>query len=104
MPSLLHTPDPSAAISAVDPYHRPVIHSATDRSAPSVVRLEPLPEVATARPIDTAESFRDLPGLTLLESARPGRNARWTYLTADPVAILAEPAPGGDPSLHRSRE
>jgi len=97
MPSLLHTPDPSAAISAVDPYHRPVIHSATDRSAPSVVRLEPLPEVATARPIDTAESFRDLPGLALLESARPGRNARWTYLTADPVAILAEPAPGGDP-------
>ena len=82
---------------SVDPYHRPVIHVATERSAPSVVRLEPLPEVAAARPIDTAEAFRDLPGLALLESARPGRNARWTYLTADPVAILTEPAPGGDP-------
>jgi len=74
-----------------------VIHAATDRSAPSVVRLEPLPDVAAARPIDTAEAFRDLPGLALLESARPGRNARWSYLTADPVAILTEPAPGGDP-------
>jgi para-aminobenzoate synthetase component 1 len=44
-----------------------------------------------------AEAFRDLPGLALLESARPGRNARWTYLTADPVAVLGEPAGGTDP-------
>ena len=60
-------------------------------------RLEPLPEIADARPIDIAEALRDLPGLVLLESARPGRNARWTYLSADPVAVLAEPAVGGDP-------
>ncbi|MDP9184306.1 MAG: hypothetical protein M3O29_01385, partial [Actinomycetota bacterium] len=52
------------------------------------VRLRRLPgRIAVARPIDVAEGFRDLPGLALLESARPGRNARWTYLTADPVAI-----------------
>ncbi|HLQ48273.1 MAG TPA: aminodeoxychorismate synthase component I [Candidatus Dormibacteraeota bacterium] len=38
-----------------------------------------------------------MPGLALLESARPGRNARWTYLTADPVAVLEAPSPGGDP-------
>jgi len=44
-----------------------------------------------------AEAFRDLPGLVLLESARPGRNARWTYLTADPVAVLETPAAGPDP-------
>ncbi len=49
------------------------------------------------RAIDVAESFRDLPGLALLESARPGRNARWTYLTADPVAVLESPAAGNDP-------
>jgi para-aminobenzoate synthetase component 1 len=49
------------------------------------------------RPIDAAEGFRDLPGLALLESARPGRNARWTYLTADPVAVLETPASGPDP-------
>jgi para-aminobenzoate synthetase component 1 len=49
------------------------------------------------RAIDVAESFRDLPGLVLLESARPGRNARWTYLTADPVAVLEAPAAGHDP-------
>jgi para-aminobenzoate synthetase component 1 len=49
------------------------------------------------RPIDVAELFGDLAGLALLESARPGRNARWTYLAADPVAVLGEPALGGDP-------
>ncbi len=53
--------------------------------------------MAGARAIDAAEAFRDLPGLVLLESARPGRNARWTYLTADPVAILESPAAGPDP-------
>jgi para-aminobenzoate synthetase component 1 len=53
--------------------------------------------VAAARPIDVAEAFRDLPGLAVLESARPGRNARWTYLTADPVAVLEAPAGGPDP-------
>jgi len=53
--------------------------------------------VAAVRPIDAAEAFRDLPGLALLESARPGRNARWTYLTADPVAVLESPAAGPDP-------
>jgi para-aminobenzoate synthetase component I len=49
------------------------------------------------RPIDVAEQFRDLPGLALLESARPGRNARWSYLTADPVTVLEAPSPGRDP-------
>ena len=49
------------------------------------------------RAIDVAEAFRDLPGLALLESARPGRNARWTYLAADPVAVLESPAAGPDP-------
>ncbi|MEX1172569.1 MAG: anthranilate synthase component I family protein, partial [Chloroflexota bacterium] len=64
----------------------------------ATIRLRRLPDgVAQARPIDAAEAFRDLPGLALLESARPGRNARWTYLTADPVAILESPAAGSDP-------
>jgi para-aminobenzoate synthetase component 1 len=60
--------------------------------------LRRLPDrIAGTRPIDAAEAFRDLPGLALLESARPGRNARWTYLTADPVAVLEAPAAGPDP-------
>ncbi len=64
----------------------------------AAVRLRRLPDrIAAARPIDAAEAFRHLPGLALLESARPGRNARWTYLTADPVAILEAPAAGPDP-------
>ncbi len=62
------------------------------------LRLRRLPErIADSRPIDAAEAFRDLPGLVLLESARPGRNARWTYMTADPVAVLESPAAGPDP-------
>jgi para-aminobenzoate synthetase component I len=61
------------------------------------VRIEALSDVASERAIDVAEAFRDVPGLALLESARPGRNARWTYLTADPVAVLEAPSPGGDP-------
>ena len=48
-------------------------------------------------PMDAAERLRDLPGLAVLESARPGRNARWTYVTADPVAVLEAPADGADP-------
>ena len=66
-------------------------------SSPAGVRLVALPEVATRRAIDIAEAFRDMPGLVLLESARPGRNARWTYLLADPVAVLEAPAAGADP-------
>ncbi len=61
-------------------------------------RSRRLPQrVAALRPIDAAEAFRDLPGRVLLESARPGRNARWSYLTADPVAVLEAPAAGPDP-------
>jgi para-aminobenzoate synthetase component I len=60
------------------------------------VRIEALPALADASPMDVAERFRDLPGLVLLESARPGRNARWTYLTADPVAVIETPSAGGD--------
>ena len=60
------------------------------------VRLETLPELADVPPMDAAERFRDLPGLVLLESARPGRNARWTYLSADPVAAIEAPSAGTD--------
>ena len=77
------------------PYHRSVIP--TPRSS-APLRLRRLPDrVAGARAIDVAEAFRDLSGLVLLESARPGRNARWTYLCADPVAVLESPAAGPDP-------
>jgi para-aminobenzoate synthetase component 1 len=55
-----------------------------------------LPELDAIAPMDAAERVRDLPGLALLESARPGRNARWTYLTADPVTVLEAPADRAD--------
>jgi para-aminobenzoate synthetase component I len=60
------------------------------------IRIEALPQLDGAVPMDVAERFRDLPGLVLLESARPGRNARWTYLTADPVAVIEAPSAGTD--------
>jgi para-aminobenzoate synthetase component 1 len=53
--------------------------------------------------MDVAEAFRDLPGLALLESARPGRKARWSFLTADPVAVLESPAGGPDPFAEARR-
>ena len=74
---------------------RPRSVSRTSRGA--TVRLEERPELAGLVPIDVAERFRDLPGLALLESARPGRNARWSYITADPIAVLEDAAPGPDP-------
>jgi para-aminobenzoate synthetase component 1 len=70
---------------------------------PAGVRLETLPDLADRPPMDVAERFRDLPGLVLLESARPGRNARWTYLTADPVAVIETPSEGSDPFVTARR-
>src|SRR3954449_8948027 len=72
------------------------------RIAPGI-RLERLPELDGVAPMDVAEQFLDLPGLVLLESARPGRNARWSYLTADPVAVLEAPAEGPDPFANARR-
>jgi para-aminobenzoate synthetase component 1 len=65
--------------------------------APGAVRLLRLPILDAVAPMDAAEAFRDLPGLALLESARPGRTGRWSYLTADPVAAVDAPAEGTDP-------
>jgi para-aminobenzoate synthetase component 1 len=61
---------------------------------PAILRV---PSLDAVGPIDAAEAFRDLPGLALLESARPGRTGRWTFLTADPVLVLDAPAEGADP-------
>jgi para-aminobenzoate synthetase component 1 len=71
-------------------------HRSGQRAAGGTVRLQPLPAIALSRPIDVAERFRDLPGLALLESARPGRNGRWSYLTADPLSVVTAPD-AGDP-------
>ena len=54
-------------------YHRRVSSIPEARPAPRrlAVRL-PLPSLDGVAPMDAAEAFRDLPGLALLESARPG--------------------------------
>ncbi len=82
--------------------HAPEARSAT-RTRPARVVAERWPAVTTIPPIDVAERFLDLPGLALLESARPGRNARWSYLTADPVALLESPSPDADPFAEARR-
>ena len=66
------------------------------RSLPSV-RLERVPELDGLAPIDVAERLRPMGGLALLESGRPGRNARWTYLSATPRLVLNRPSDGPDP-------
>lgn len=63
--------------------------------APRVV-VERLPGLDGLRPIDVAERFRDLPGLAVLESARPGRAGRWSFVTADPLAVVGA-SDGPDP-------
>jgi len=59
--------------------------------------VERLPALDGMAPTDAADAFRDLPGLGLLESARPGRAGRWSFLVAEPVAVLEGSAPGDDP-------
>lgn len=59
--------------------------------------LDALPRVAPLAPVDVAEAFRDLPGVVVFESARPGRRSRWSYLAADPLALIDEPTGGADP-------
>ena len=59
--------------------------------------LERLPALDGIAPADAADAFRDLLGLGLLESARPGRAGRWSFLVAEPVAVLEGSAPGVDP-------
>jgi len=62
----------------------------------SPVRVSRLPELDGVAPMDVAERLRPVGGLSVLESGRPGRNARWSYLTADPRLVLDEPGPGAD--------
>lgn len=63
----------------------------------AAVSLEPLPQLDAGALMAVVEAFRDLPGLTLFEAARPGGRSRWSYLTADPVAVVERPASGIDP-------
>jgi len=65
--------------------------------APGPARWERLPAFDRVAPLDAAERFRHLPGLALLESARPGRTGRWSLLTADPVEVLNVASDGPDP-------
>ncbi len=81
----------------------PEAHPAVRRSLMSAV-WERLPALDGVAPMDAAESLRDLPGLALLESARPGRTGRWSLLVANPVAVLDEPAPGVDPFAEARRQ
>ena len=85
IPSARHGPD----------YHRPVIPQRLTAAVPGTLAIR-FPELDHVAPMDAAEWLRHLPGLAHLESARPGRNARWSYLSADPVAVLEQPADGPD--------
>ena len=54
-----------------------------------------LPEAAGADVLAIADGLRDLPGLAVLDSARAGRRSRWTYITADPLAVMTDIGPRG---------
>jgi para-aminobenzoate synthetase component 1 len=61
------------------------------------VDLGRLPELDDVAPMDAAELLGGWSGRVLLESARPGRRSRWTFLSADPVAVILRPGPATDP-------
>ncbi len=61
------------------------------------VRVERWPALDRIAPMDAAEALRGLPGLAVLETARPGRRNRWTYLAVEPLATIEMPADGRDP-------
>ena len=64
---------------------------------PRLVVLERLATLDGADPTGVAEAFRGLPGLVVLDSARPGRRGRWSFLAADPLWVEEEASPGPDP-------
>ena len=76
---------------------------AADHASLPAVRLARLPELDAVAPLDAAEMFAGLPGLVVLESARPGRQSRWTFLTADPLVVLERASPGRDPFAEARR-
>jgi para-aminobenzoate synthetase component 1 len=75
----------------------------TASSAPGLW-LERLPALDRVAPLDAAESLLGLPGLTLLESARPGRRSRWSYLAVDPWTVLEAASDGPDPFAEARRQ
>ena len=54
---------------------------AADQDLLPSVRVARLAELDLVAPLDAAELLAGLPGLVLLESARPGRRSRWTFLS-----------------------
>ncbi len=65
-------------------------------SSPLIV-VERFPALDGVEPAEAAEAFRDLPGLALLESSGRGLRGRWSFLAADPVAVLQAATDGPDP-------
>ncbi len=80
-------------------YHRRV----TTTLRLPLVTLERRPDLDSLAPMDVTEAFRDLPGVALFESARPGRRGRWSFLSAGPVAVFEAPAAGADPFTEARR-
>ena len=88
-------------IHAPGPVSRPRAPSA--RRPTGARPLRRLPALDGARRWTRPRRSATCPGLALLESARPGRTGRWSYLTADPVAVLEAPAEGADPFAEARR-
>src|SRR5450432_4618998 len=80
----------------------PVTRVAGQAALPGVQVIR-LPELDSVAPLDAAERLAGWPGLVLLESARPGRRSRWTFLSSDPIAVISRPSPGRDPFVEARR-
>ena len=72
------------------------VDPSSHRAHPSALRRLS-DRVAAARPSMRPRRSATCPGWPCSRAPDPGRNARWTYLTADPVAVLEAPSAGPDP-------
>jgi para-aminobenzoate synthetase component 1 len=81
-----------------DSNHRSSLRRRRLPAAPSsALHLEPLPGIVGLDPADVAERLADLPGLALLETRRCGPADRWSWLSADPLAVVDRLGSGPDP-------
>ena len=89
--------EPARAAATADP----AVSSGGDPDAPTERRsaLRRLPDRVAAARADRRRRALPRPARAwpCSRAPGPGRNARWTYLTADPVAVLEAPAAGPDP-------
>ncbi len=75
----------------------PILARVSEVMADVPAIVDRLPALDGVLPAHFAGAVADLPGRVLLDSARRGRAGRWSFLAADPIAIVEGTTAGADP-------